>query len=179
MRTTTRRVFSRKKSSMFQKYIEFSLTVLILAAYLTSVPLATGETKRGYALCAFTATYTPKHIDYGDERGAAWVDVVFFEGDDPIPTEREMEEAFADHVRAGRWVNWNPWYDNESVDCKINRNAERGQGRRNEKEWEARFRSEGWKVLGIGGIYWWNSKAGRSEKLLIQNSDWRGPVRHH
>lgn len=132
----------------------------------------------GYALCAFTATYTQEHHAYGDNRGGAWIDAVFFDEDDRIPPELEMQQAFADTIRAGEWAGWNPRYDNESVDCAINRNAAPGQGRSNEAEWEARFRSEGWNVAGIGGIYWWDSEAGRAGDLLIQNNDWRGPVNH-
>ena len=149
------------------------LASVLLAGFTGTAPA------RGYALCAFTATYTPKHIDYGDEPGAAWIDSIYFFDGDPIPTEREMEDAFADYARAQNWSSWNPRYDNESVDCKINRNSVPGQARRNEKKWEAGYRSRGWKVHGVGGIYWWDSSAGHAKELLIQNRDWRGPVHRH
>ena len=157
----------------------FALVLLTLLASLfcTQANAAQGGS-RGYALCSFAATYTPRHVNYGDERGEAWIDVVFFDDDDPIPTEREIQQAFADHIRAGSWAPWNPRYDNENVDCGINRNSAPGQGRRNEEEWEARFRSEGWSVRESGGIYWWDSRAGRAKELLIQNSDWRGRTQH-
>ena len=133
---------------------------------------------KGYAVCAFTATLTPRHNDYGDYNGKAWVDVVYFDNDDLIPTERALQQAFADYVRAGDWSDWNPRFDNETVDCAIIRNAAPGQGGDNRREWEAQYKSGGWKVTGKGGIYWWDEDAGYAHDPLIQNGDWRGPTRH-
>ena len=155
--------------------------MVAISAVTLAGTFATPAAGAGYAVCAFYATLTPKHTDYGDHQGAAWIDVVFFDDDDPIPAQRALQQAFADHIRAGAWNKWNPSHDNETADCKINRNSApgTGQARSNQKEWRAQFRSAGWTARGSGGIYWWNSRAGHAKELLIQNSDWRGPIRHH
>lgn len=129
-----------------------------------------------YALCAFRAEYTSNHIDYGDENGASWVDSIVFYDQDPIPPAQALEDTFATHIRAGNWSSWNRNYTGEQVDCQISRQGELDEARRNEKEWEDRGKSQGYKVRGIGGLYWWDKRAGRPKDPIIQNNDWRGPT---
>lgn len=179
------------------KYVDRrSILVLAFVGACVASPTA-AEVPSGYALCVFSAEFTSKRYSYPDvrreTRGMAWKSPVYFVDDDPIPSERVLEEAFAIYVRSRGRISFNENHTGAQVDCKITRaesiefdatrpawwtlwDEVRDRVVRESEELASHWASRGYRVRDV--LSGWDSKRGRADDLFEDNDDWRGQTQH-